>query len=369
MLTHKTLFTRFFTHLLLGSLFLGFAFNPVFLPIVFGKACLQTRQFAPQGIEFDAEFYQLTTNIDGLLVEHSGWGMVDVTFMGSPDVLYFNLVRQGEWIIQNMPVLSSQGFDSMQTQSFQFDLGLPDGVQAPPMEMTIMLSTEVFPVPPVFPQVVECQSLEYAINSGHQGLLIKQQPAGGQVMLGGPPDPTAIVGPSIWNQDCGKNECVPAAVSNALRFLNDHHDLKIDSDLISIESLKPALGWTTTGCKLDDWPRRKKRYLRQHNIPITTEVVGERSIQRVIDAMNAGCAVEMNVFGHTALVTAVAKLPENNMYSVEVAHDTEQGSDPPQNSHGTRFETMNYESSSGRIKGVSWGRKVHSFVIECRHQE
>ncbi|MFH4263675.1 hypothetical protein WAJ43_22790, partial [Acinetobacter baumannii] len=45
------------------------------------------------------------------------------------------------------------------------------------------------------------------------------------------------------NQECGKFECVPAAVSNSLSWLNQSRALGIPAEKISIEKMKEVLGF------------------------------------------------------------------------------------------------------------------------------
>ena len=69
------------------------------------------------------EFYQLDFDIEGVITLNSDWGVVDLSYIGSSEILYFNLTVNGSWQIQNIPVLSSEGVGYPQTQSFWFDLG------------------------------------------------------------------------------------------------------------------------------------------------------------------------------------------------------------------------------------------------------
>ena len=349
-------------------LFTGLLFSGVYgnAATYAGHACGLIKPACPDG-DFVAEVYQLDLNFDENLVEDSAWGMADITFIGSEDLLYFNLVRDGQWLIQNFPVLSSQGANELQTLSFNFDLGVPDGFDVFETELAMSLLPFVsVDAPDVqIPQVVVPRT--YSINSGHQGVAIQAQAASGMVMIGGPAVKGEIVGPSIVNQNCGENECVPAAVSNALMYLNQRFNLGINPNLITIAALKPALGFTTGGCPLPDgnfrggWPQLKRDYLQTHGIRIKTSVVGPKRINQVIKALKKGCVVEMNAGSHTVLVTGVAKQRAAHKYTIEVAHDTEQAE-----AGGTTFETFGYDKRNASLTGCSWATSVHSFVIECK---
>ncbi len=71
----------------------------------------------------DLQFYQMDFNFDGTVYEDTDWGAVDLFFVGQEPIMYFNLAVNGEWQIQNIPVLSAQGVDVDQTMTYYFDLG------------------------------------------------------------------------------------------------------------------------------------------------------------------------------------------------------------------------------------------------------
>src|SRR5262245_18572783 len=76
----------------------------------------------------NVSFFQLDVDFDGDKHKHSQWGSVDLDFVGSSALLYFNLtVQSGEsgspvWRIQNLPVLSREGSDVEQSATFNFNL-------------------------------------------------------------------------------------------------------------------------------------------------------------------------------------------------------------------------------------------------------
>ena len=59
----------------------------------------------------ELRFYQMDFNLEDNIYENTDWGSVDLFFVGQEPIMYFNLAVNGEWQIQNIPVLSSQGVD------------------------------------------------------------------------------------------------------------------------------------------------------------------------------------------------------------------------------------------------------------------
>jgi len=77
----------------------------------------------------DLQFYQMDFNFDGIMYENTDWGSVDVVYVGQEPIMYFNLAVNGDWQIQNIPVLSNQGVDVDQTMTYYFDLGNDVGTE------------------------------------------------------------------------------------------------------------------------------------------------------------------------------------------------------------------------------------------------
>ena len=71
----------------------------------------------------DLQFYQMDFNFDGTVYGNTDWGAVDLLFVGQEPIIYFNLAVNGEWQVQNIPVLSVQGVDVDKTMTYYFDLG------------------------------------------------------------------------------------------------------------------------------------------------------------------------------------------------------------------------------------------------------
>src|SRR5438094_861317 len=57
----------------------------------------------------------------------SDWGEASVTFEGKSNFQYFNLVRDGNWVIENAPIVSIEGPGLSQSLSINFNLGNTPG--------------------------------------------------------------------------------------------------------------------------------------------------------------------------------------------------------------------------------------------------
>ncbi|MFM6408205.1 MAG: hypothetical protein ACKPGT_27555, partial [Microcystis sp.] len=68
-------------------------------------------------------FNQANFDLDSDITTNSNWGQTDLSFIGSSDFQYFNLVVNGNWLIQDDPLLSIEGSGISQTLTFNFDLG------------------------------------------------------------------------------------------------------------------------------------------------------------------------------------------------------------------------------------------------------
>lgn len=301
-----------------------------------------------------AEFAQVDWDLEGVITNDSEWGSLDLTFSGSAEVQYLNLCVNGSWQAQNVPLLSVGGTSGPKTMNVMFDLGVPRGMPIGNISYGFMITSSPQWMMPPSTSTAAVGDREFVLGSG-------TTPGS----IAGPPEPAApIAGDQVTNsakhdkpfpnQECGKNECVPAAVSNSLQFLNSQHNLGMDAGAIDIGDMKSATGWGPSGC-LWTWYDYKAHWMEEKNLPINTSAkVGSGSINMddVINDIKNGNDVELVAKspkggGHCVAVTGVTKNADGT-YSVTIAHDTKQ--DKP---GGTKTETVTYDPATGKFTGGS----------------
>lgn len=320
-------------------------------------------------------FFQADTQFDGEFIQDSGWGLAEVLYVGQRDILYLNVVVNGAWRIENVPMMSHRGDGAPHRQFFAFDLGIAPGQAIQAVNFGVAITEQPLFHPPMQIYNAPVQSMLYRIDSGLRGFQLRAgQPvsmkAGKSKEKKNPRRPA----PDI-NQPQGPKECVPGAVSNALKALNEllPPRRRVAKEVLQIGVLKPALDWNLEagGCDSEAWPDKKKLYIKQIRMPIATEVVrpssNSREMQEVMKklekARRQNCMIEMTVEGHCVLLKSVAPVEGRNDYTFEVAHDVRQINNP-----ATAIDqTVTFDPTTGRIK-AGWmmeGKKVIHWTIQC----
>lgn len=321
------------------------------------------------------QFYQLNYNLDGKLSTNSDWGGVEITFPANPNTLYLNLTITAAgvttpWQIQNAP-LSSIG-TGLQKRLLTFDIGNP-GINVPTMGYGYTLTLSPIFSPPPVNQSTTVADLNYRIYSGMNYTtgnlnLITFKVAvpyvGGIVVARGK------ISDSARNQNCGLNECVPAAISNSLQYLDSVHHLNIPDNEISIDSMKKASGWGPDGAPRDTWAAMKRAYMEAHGIPITTREKLVNYLPNLIEELDNNQDVKITIgwvdsaksFYHCAQVVSVELLSDGK-YQITISHDLQQGV-----AGGTKTESGVYDPAtnkfvSGDLVGYDLG--IYRIVIEC----
>src|SRR5262249_7748674 len=135
------------------------------------------------------------------------------------------------------------------------------------------------------------------------------------------------------------------------------------TDLITIDAMKGATGWTATppaGAD-DNWPGKKKTYLENNEIPVTTEEVDAFRINRILDAVCAGCDVEIGIGKPCVAAPGVSRLPTGD-YAFDLTHDSNQKAEG-----GTITETATFDDTFARFHGDPWleNKAIEFIVVEC----
>jgi len=309
-------------------------------------------------------FYQLDLSLDDMTIGDSSWGQAIIPYEFLAEIVYVNLEVNGEWVVQNLPVLPVD--DEI---LLDFNLGVDEGEDVSSVEYAYDVSLSPvssynpsdIKVAPVFNRAVVMASGEISETATYiaMGTLIGWLPV----------DYAFHDKKNITNQDCGIAECVPAAISNSLKFLKKRHkmtDSKMEDANISIAKMKTATGWSAGGAPASPeakaWWNKKKKYMEDNNYPITTAIHKEDvKMDDIIKEIKKGQDIELRVPGHAAMIVGIIK-HANGKYTVSVAHDTNQS-----NPGGTVIQHTTYDPSTGKFTGGTWinGKKLSRIIVEC----
>ncbi len=208
-------------------------------------------------------FSQLDIDFDGDKHEHSEWGAVDLHFLGSAQLLYFNLtVQSGNsgsavWRIQNLPVLSREGENVEQTTTFYFHLANTPGRKVQDLQYAFALTTVALTSMPL--PLIEEKSIsnrKYELFTGYGGIPITFAPPPEFLSAAAPVPGNGCRHPGFPNPDVGKSEGVPAATSNSLNWMNGRYSLGIPPELITLGGDEGGDG---LGCESPGLRRRLAR--------------------------------------------------------------------------------------------------------------
>lgn len=332
--------------------------------------------------DFALRLFQIDHTYDEDVQVFSEFGQVELEFTGKPDPEYFNLVVNGEWVIENVPVLPVAGIGELQTVVMDFPLGNTPGTQVSNVTAGASLTSEVKTEAPkenldlgvltAIVQIFNGQDALSALTSGEAQKEIGTEVDG---------DNWAVHGTAFPNQEAAKNECVPAAVANSLKFLKNTNATEMggvaDADIGST-SVGGALGYTPEGGTPGadgkaTWPGKKDKYLKDKKVPVSTTAVPAvqsftgaataADCDTALQAIKDGKDVELQGRNHCAAIVGMAKL-KNGKYVIYVAHDTDQG-----NAGGQKVQKIIYDPSAANPVaegGAGFnGRNLFGFVIEA----
>ena len=296
--------------------------------------------------EPELRFKQIDFQIEGTSIPNSSWGDCFLTFTGSEDVMYFNLKVNGNWVVQDVPVPSGAGVGNRQTVGFNFDLGVPSGINVTNLNYVYSLTSHTLWAPPTGTPVSATVGDERVrMNSGIKGATIPT-PGIAPLIMGSDALLLAIARATFTNQECPNvGECVPTAVSNSLKYLNDLNGLGLTDAQTSIGTMKTATGYDPSpppGC-YSNWPTTKDNYMQANGYPINTTTT--TNWDDVVNAVNNGADVELRSPTHCAAVTGATKNADGT-YTFTVSHDTDQG-----NAGGCKTETVTFDPATGKYTG------------------
>ena len=350
------------------------------------------------------EFYQVDFELDGNLTTNSDWGVVDLTFVGSTSILYFNLTVDGTWQVQNIPVQNLGDVGFTQVQRFWFDLGNAVGDDVTSLEYVYLLTTDPLLSAPAGPGTPIAVGDEDFILYGSAIPLSADVPPAAVAAVGGEVEDQAMhAHRNFPNNVCGFQECVPTAVLNSLQFLNTKHDLGIGAAEITKAKMKEATNWETKRIasvagpgvdrvidpyppKLPDpfdipgswlfpdknaapgeknaWWQDKKAYMKAHKLPIKTTQLKANEIGKIAAEIDAGQDVEVSMGRcHLAAIQGIKKLKNGN-YEITFAHDTNQKDAKESKPEKCTWDPTTKSWVNGAPTFVIAGG-IDYFVVEC----
>jgi len=317
-------------------------------------------------------FHQLSYNLDqgNVLVPYSDWGEVRLEYMGESEIVYLNVfVENVGWVIQNVPVLSNQGYGVPQVNGVSFGLGNSVGIPVTSINYGIQLTTDTLIVPPIvdFFDVPVSEEL-IAFGSDTPGGKLPA-PAKGKPAIGGKVvKPLLHVNKGIENPHQGKNECAPYAYLNSLKWMKKIHKLKIPDEKLSIDHMKDVVNYVTgppPGTPVGHAALKAKEY---EEWVITEVIKANGDVDRIGKLLDHNCDIELRLRyagqedGHVVVVTGWAKL-ENGNYKMDVQHDREQGEGGEGKGEVTDHFDWDKKAETVCLAGESY--VVDYFVCEC----
>ncbi|MDA1193738.1 MAG: hypothetical protein O2894_00990 [Planctomycetota bacterium] len=318
-----------------------------------------------------------TAPIPPLNAPNSPFGGALVQFNAPPGMYFLNsLIQNGttEWQIENLPLISPGGQVEFRVPIALDDFQAVPNENVPFLNHATELTTLPLPLPPT--NFLTAPVLDYLVEfqTGIQNAVVPvpdppSQPFKFAYTLGSLFSYTTGGHAVYTNQECGRNECGPAAVSNSLKTIGVGTDAQN-----SIAACKGLTGWTAGGVPAN-WPVGKGAATAgaPYNLTTTVHKPGATAAERIqlfcdiLDALAAGKDVEVDNPTHVAMVVSATKVTigGTTYYVLNVAHDTSQGA-----AGGVVTEPLFYDPASNKFFGGTAGFFHNSildqFTIEAK---
>ncbi len=317
-------------------------------------------------------FSQVNFNLDDNIYTDTEWGQLDFTFSGSSTIKYLNLKCNGSWQVQNVAVVSYMDVGADQTISYYFDLGSVRGTDVTSVVYDYAFTDEVLAAMPGGSNTGTVGNSAFEVWSGIDGggtvtMLAAAGPIVGSEAVAGT---VPYAHKDFPNQQCGKNECVPAAVSNSLQWLNRTKNLGMDDSQLTIAKAKTYTDWKASGCPIATWYTTKDTELKKLNLPISTRK--ETDMEKVVKELKEGkqdveiietwTDGEGKKRGHCTALVSIVK-GKDGKYTLTVVDDTKQGDDT---AGCDKPRTYIYDPATGKIFEPGWGFTTFEYaVVEC----
>lgn len=276
------------------------------------------------------QLHQMDFNLNGNVYTDTEWGGVDLSFTGTSAPKYFNLAVNGNWVVQEMPVLSVFGDGQPNTLRYYFDLGVPRGTPVSSVNYAYTVTDLPLGAMPAGTTPGSVLNDDYEFYNGLIANPISGVLPAARNLIGGLIDSLVRVYVGFPHLEQGKNECTPTALLQSLTWLKEKKNLPIPESSLTIDWLKSKIGWTSNGCG-DDWPTLKRDATAPYGV--TTEVLDFRTatvaerrayMERLLTEMGDNQDIELDITGHTTTLVGLLRLA-GGRWVVATVDDKAQG--------------------------------------------
>lgn len=314
--------------------------------------------------EPEAEFDQVSMQLDGVALPFTDWGQVALKLPRSASVRYVNVSYNHHWVIQNVPILSGL----LGGAADRFWLNFPLDTNGAPVFLAttgVSVTTETATAPPASTTSTVFGIALRVLNSGEQGVRLSYLPA--LPLVGGQALETAQAEPGFPNREQLLGESVPSAIVNGLFYLDTVFGLNVPQADIGLETIKEATGWTFAGAPVGDdpskpdWLQAKAQHLSDRNLPMVSRQT--TNVAEVLEAVRAMHPVTILISGHAASVVGMVDLGGGRS-SLTLSHDVQQGDAPGGGDGGNVQEVVIFDFEQRRVTGSALGWDWGGFTID-----
>jgi hypothetical protein len=301
-------------------------------------------------------------------VLNSDWGSASITYTPSTSFQFFNLVVNGSWQVQNVPVASLSTLNSTQSMTFDFNLGVPRGMPAGTVSYVALLADAPLNGPPTGTPVNTTPAVRDVTVGGLAGPL---GPIPAALPLIGKLPIDFAFNFDMVNQDVGVDECAPGAFSNSLMWLDRNGALNIPANLKSVDGLKGPTNWSPPMKDVNGNPIPGtggvpvNAYLGKGaalSAYVTTRFITPANIADALAEMKRGEDIEIWGDHHAAVASGIIRNLDGT-WTIYATHDTMQGA-----AGGTVTEPIVFDPATGLLTGGApgffGGFQLRGFVDE-----
>ena len=314
---------------------------------------------------------RLRSSLDGVEPEPSQWGVVDIAYIPTPELRFFNLSLGDQWPLRNVPVFPTLYQIDRYEQSSYFRL--PDREEPDGIQVGYRITHAPLDDMPAATQRVRLHERSETYFTGVHDAPMGDPADAPPPFRGAPLADVVYCRLDYPNQPCGKNECGPTAVSNSLRWLNKTYGLGIPQEKLTINAWKGILGWAGDGVENGDWANRKVNYCNDKNnaLPVDSTKLPGAHVAEALKQFKAGQAVEMFVGNHITALICMALDSDGNYVATAVSDAAQEGQDKPGKPVS---QTVQIDANGRTTSGPEWavgkggaGLAIQNFVVQCPH--
>ncbi|MEM7263253.1 MAG: hypothetical protein AAF488_14780, partial [Planctomycetota bacterium] len=187
----------------------------------------------PTGPILELKVHQLTfTDANEIPVApFTDYGVLEITTLepGFGEILWVNASVNGEWVIQNQPLIEIDGFQSVQSYSYNFPLPTLPGQPLPQLPIQVEISPLQLMGPPAVPiiNLPVQEAFYYPGGVGRDGLpllpIIPVEPPTIVILPPLPPLWEVAHRAGVPGVDEAVNHCVPGAWARSIAWMNTEY--------------------------------------------------------------------------------------------------------------------------------------------------